>query len=184
MPDTSGHFNRRTSAVFTFRCTRNLLDRIKVEPKPEPVSPQTVLGDWYAHLVHVGQVQIVLAVSERTLLPVVLPAREGRSIVQRFIGALEPVLVSVGGPPTQWSPSSTPCSNGLSASRRVLGSINDLAYQLQFERADFADRSLLEQSLALACTPLKLIEYEGPDRATVAAFVAHRVLLAASSRDH
>lgn len=73
---------------------------------------------------------------------------------------------------------------GKPASRSVLGSINDLAYQLQFEKADFADRSLLEHSLSLARTPLKLIEYEGPDRATVAAFAAHRVLLAASSRDH
>ena len=68
------------------------------------------------------------------------------------------------------------------ANRRVLGSLNDLAFQLQVGLAHFPDRSLLEHSLWLARTPLKLIEYGAPDRATVAAFATQQALQKASGR--
>lgn len=68
------------------------------------------------------------------------------------------------------------------ASRRVLESINDLAFQLQVGRTHFPDRTLPERSLWLARTPLKLIEYGAPDRATVAAFAAQQALQRACGR--
>ena len=67
-------------------------------------------------------------------------------------------------------------SVGKSANRRVLGSLNDLAFQLQVGLLDFPDRTLLAQSLWLAKTPLKVIDYGAPDQATLAAFAAHRAL--------
>jgi hypothetical protein len=174
--------NLYPSVVFTFRCTQKLLDRLKTAPEPEPALPDTVLGDWYAHLVRAGRSQVVLAICERTLLPVVLSAREGKTLVHRFVDSLEPVLVSVGVPVVaaiaerdamqQWVV-------GRTASRRILGALNDLAYQLQVGLAHFPDRTLLEQSLWLARTPMKFIEHESPDRATAAAFAAHQAVCAA-----
>ncbi|WP_377155062.1 DUF6933 domain-containing protein [Roseateles sp. UC29_93] len=159
--------------MFTFRCTRKLLDRIKVEPKPEPVSPQRILGDWYAHLVHVGQVQIVLAVSERTLLPVVLPAggTVHRSEVHRGAGTRAGAR---GGARRRsgrrvrrhaaMGCRQAGASWGRSTTWRI--SFNSRRPTLQIDRC--------WSTLSLARTPLKLIEYEVPDRATVAAFAAHR----------
>lgn len=154
-------------------------------PVPEPASPDTLLGDWYANLVRVGRAQVVLAVSERTLLPVVLPARDGRFLVQRLAEALEPMLASVGVPPGAAIAERSAMQHwvfGKTASRRVMGSLNDLVFQLQVGLVEFPDRTLLAQSLWLAQTPLKVIEYGAPDRATVAAFVAHSALRAAGSR--
>lgn len=74
--------------MFAFRRTQKLLDRINLSPDPEPVPPDTVLGDWYANLLRVGRTQLVLAVSERTLLPVVVPAREGRTVARRVAEAM------------------------------------------------------------------------------------------------
>lgn len=71
---------------------------------------------------------------------------------------------------------------GKTANRRVLGSLNDLAYQLQVGLLHFPDRTLHEQSLWLAKTPLKVIDYGAPDQATLAAFVAHRTLQAVIRR--
>lgn len=71
---------------------------------------------------------------------------------------------------------------GKTANRRVLGSLNDLAFQLQVGLLDFPDRTLQAQSLWLAKTPLKVIDYGAPDQATLAAFAARRALQAASGR--
>lgn len=171
--------------MFTLRCTQKLLSRLNSTPDPEPTPPDTVLGDWYANLIRVGRIQVVLAVSDRSLLPVVVPAREGRALVQRLCAALEPILTAIGvqaadataelGAMQHWA-------FGKTANRRVLGSLNDLAYQLQVGLLHFPDRTLHEQSLWLAKTPLKVIDYGAPDQATLAAFVAHRTLQAVIRR--
>ena len=171
--------------MFVLRCTQKLLDRLNSTPDPEPAPPDTVLGDWYANLVRVGRTQVVLAVSERSLLPVVVPATDGRSLVQRLCEALGSVLFAVGvsaddviaerGAMQRWA-------IGKTANRRVLGSLNDLAFQLEVGLRDSPDRALLAQSLWLARTPLKVIDYGAPDQATLAAFAASRALRAASVR--
>ncbi len=71
---------------------------------------------------------------------------------------------------------------GKTASRRILGSLNDLAFQLQVGLLNFPDRTLLAHSLWLAKTPLKVIDYGAPDQATRAAFAAHRALQAVIGR--
>lgn len=172
-------------SVFTLRCTQKLLDRLNAVPALELPPTDAVLGDWYATLVRAGRVQVVLAVSERTLLPVVVPAREGRNVVLRLTEALVPLLESLGLPADAVTTERRAMESwviGKTANRRILGSLNDLVFQLQVGLAEAPDRTLLEQSLWLAQTPLKVIEYGAPDRATVAAFVAHRALRAASSR--
>jgi hypothetical protein len=132
--------------MFALRCTQKLLDRIKVSPDPEPVPPDTVLGDWYANLVRAGRTQLVLAVSERTLLPVVVPAREGRTVASRVAGAIEPLLLSIGVPDEAANAECDAMQHAViakTASRRVLGSLNDLAFQLQVGLHHFPDRTLL-----------------------------------------
>ncbi len=171
--------------MFVLRCTQKLLDRLNSTPDTESTPPDTVLGDWYANLIRVGRIQVVLAVSERSLLPVVVPARDSRALVQRLCEALEPMLATIGVPSEeataergamqQWSV-------GKTANRRVLGSLNDLALQLQVGLLNFPNRTLMAQSLWLAKTPLKVIDYGAPDQATLAAFAAHRALQAVIGR--
>ena len=61
------------SEVFAIHATRKLLDRVK-EPVREPVAePSTALGNWYATAMFWRPRQVVLLVSERTLLPVLMP---------------------------------------------------------------------------------------------------------------
>jgi hypothetical protein len=175
----------RLAAVFVLRCTQKLLDRLDYTPDPQPSPPDTVLGDWYANLIRVGRTQVVLAVSERSLLPVVVPARDGRSLVQLLSEALELMLSSVGVPADDAIAERGAMQRwaiGKTVNRRVLGSLNDLAFQLEVGLLDFPDRTLLGQSLWLARTPLKVIDYGAPDQATLAAFTARRALQAASFR--
>lgn len=171
--------------MFVLRCTQKLLDRLNATPEPEPAPPDTVLGDWYANLIRVGRIQVVLAVSERSLLPVVVPARDGRSLVQRLSEALGLMLSAVGVPPDDAIAERGAMQRwaiGKTANRRVLGSLNDLAFPLEVGLCDSPDRTLLEQSLWLARTPLKVIDYGAPEQATLAAFAARRALLAVGIR--
>lgn len=165
--------------MFTLRCTQKLQTRLGAQPSPELAPTDTVLGDWYANLLRIGRAQLVIAVSERTLLPVVVPAREARNLVTRVGDALEPLLLSIGIPSPEVLAERGAMSSstlGKTASRRVLGSLNDLAFQLEVGLTHFPQRTLLEQSLWLAKTPMKVIEYAAPDAATVAAFAACREL--------
>jgi hypothetical protein len=173
------------SIVFVLRCTQKLLDRLNATPHSEPAPTDTVLGDWYANLIRVGRIQVVLAVSERSLLPIVVPARDGRALVQRLSEALVPILTSVGVPTADATAELGAMQHwvvGKTASRRILGSLNDLAFQLQVGLLNFPDRTLLAHSLWLAKTPLKVIDYGAPDQATRAAFAAHRALQAVIGR--
>ena len=171
--------------MFVLRCTQKLLDRLNSTPDPEAAPPDTVLGDWYANLIRVGRIQVVLAVSERSLLPVVVPARDSRALVQRLCEALEPILTEIGVPADDAAAECGAMQRwvvGKTANRRVLGSLNDFAFQLQVGLLNSPVRTLLSQSLWLAKTPLKVIDYGAPDQATLAAFAAHRALQAVVGR--
>ena len=79
--------------MFTLRCTQRLLTRLKgARTEIAAAEPTTLLGDWYANLLHIGRLQLVLAVSERTFLPVVLPAAPVSSIVARLHSGVGDVL--------------------------------------------------------------------------------------------
>lgn len=175
----------RFDIVFAFRFTQKLLERLSTAPDPRPAPPDTVLGDWHANLVRAVRTQLVLAVSERTLLPVVVPVRDGRSLVRRLTEDLESMLTAVGIPAEGViaERSAMQCwVIGNTANRRILGSLNDLAFQLKVGLLDSPGQALLAQSLWLVKTPLKIIEYGSPDRATVVAFTVNRALHRASSR--
>ena len=68
--------------MFTLRCTRKLLQR--VVPAAAPVigtHSTTALGDWYANLLRVGCGQFVIAMNERSLLVVLMPAKDLRRAI-------------------------------------------------------------------------------------------------------
>ena len=171
--------------MFTLRCTQKLLTRLKVEPEADPAQADTVLGDWYANLVRVGRTQVVLAVSERTLLPLVIPAKDARTLGHQLAHTLQPVLMSLDIPAEEVIAECEAMQHvtiGKTTSRRVLGSLNDLVFQLQSGLTNLPDRTLVDHSLWLARTPMKLIEYGAPDQATTAAFTAQRMLSKVSRR--
>jgi hypothetical protein len=82
--------------VFTLRCTARLSKRLGPAMAAAPPAPTTRLGDWYANLVHVGRMQLVLAVSDRTFLPLVLPAAPSAALVPRLCAGIEEMLRALG----------------------------------------------------------------------------------------
>ena len=160
--------------MFTLRCTQRLLARLKVVPQAV-TEPTTRLGDWYASLVHVGRLQFVLCVSERTLLPVLVPAAPISTLAPRFRVALGEVLRALGVSQEDIGNEDAEMANvvyGKTASRQVTGIMVDFAKAVEFYIDDTP--SLLDVSLRLAETPCSPL-YEtavSPDSATIALFTA------------
>jgi hypothetical protein len=159
--------------MFTVRCTKRLLGRMKVSPAAHPLEPTTHLGDWYANFLRVGRRQLLLFVSERTFFPVVIPAAPMATMVERFRDALAESLQTVGvdrGKIDRELTEMKAVTIGRTASRQVTGVMVDFAKALTYYPEPAL--SSVECSLKLAETPL------GPlygtdvsaDRATAALF--------------
>jgi hypothetical protein len=80
--------------MFTLHCTQKLRDRIKAD-LASPSPSNTLLGNWYATALF-WKPQVALLVSERTLLPVLMPLAPAATLAPRFPTQLALVLKAHG----------------------------------------------------------------------------------------
>jgi hypothetical protein len=130
---------------------------------PEPPPSTCALGDWYVHLVRFDRSEFAIATSERSLLTVLLAARGLRTgLAPNLRAAVGALLVALGVARelvAREIAAMEPTTFGRTTNRRVLGSMNDLAFQasVHIRRGD----DLLAISRHLAETPMSAI---GPKR--------------------
>lgn len=142
--------------MYALRCTGRLLARLKVTPARTVVDPTTRLGDWYATVLQAGRTPLVLALSDRTLLPVVLPARDLSHVPQHLADAVRQVLIALGAPADAIEHEHAAMNDPViapTASHRVLGSMSDLIRMLKPARTSHPEMSLLDLALDLAKAP-------------------------------
>jgi len=150
----------------TLRCTAKLLKRLKVTDPPEPPPAQNRLGDWFANVVFTRDGHFVILVSEHSLLPVLIPARDLQNLVPRFMRALAEVLSALGVPQTLIDHEldrTQPVAFGRTNSRVVLGSMNDFIFSFKYMLPQLPHLNCLEWSLRLAHTPCGPIHMEQPE---------------------
>jgi hypothetical protein len=154
--------------VVVFRCTRKLLDRLPDATESAPARSTTALGDWYFTLVFARPQWLVLGVSEKSRLPIVLPARELHTMTPRFQQALDRVLHELGVSEEAIATerrSMEKIAVARTIDRHVLGSVNEFVHAIRFALEDRLDKSLHELSLWLADTPILPLK-DSPDRMT------------------
>lgn len=153
--------------MYTLRCTGKLLKRLGPVTEVAREAPTTALGDWYGTLVYAPAMQVVLLTSERTLLPVVVAAREARTLAERFPLALARVLaelmVPLGVIDREVQAMAQP-RIGKTANRQVLGTMND--FQRMLPSYGWPPRSFTTLSLELARAPCGPIGMRSPDDLT------------------
>lgn len=159
--------------MILLRCTRKLCERLK-QVDILPASPSTtVLGDWYCNLVYFGRTQVILCASEKTLLPILIPARDAPSFPTRLKEALAVTLAafSIHQDAIQLELNQmNEYQIAPTANRRVLGSLNDFERMSSFMFAQPMPPSLEEVSITLADTPCSPIGYKSPKVATIERF--------------
>lgn len=159
--------------MFALRCTRKLLDRIP-DAVSEPGSSDTLLGDWYAN-VHEAEPPLVLLLSERTLLPIVIPLEPIDQIVVNICEQLAFVLRDLGVDRehiTRELQLMTRGEVGKTANRRVARLMSDPMYHLGHARYDRKFKSLSKLSAYLGAFPLNALGFQTAGEVTRDLFAA------------
>jgi Domain of unknown function (DUF6933) len=154
------------------RATRKLLDRLGAPNPGAEQASTTLLGDWYA-TAWFWRPQITLLVSEVTPLPVLMPLAPAATLLQRFGPQLAAVLAAHGTPAETELPEMDQLQLAKTASRSVVGIMNEFTYLADAWRQDEPD--LLALAVRLAATPCSPLykRHISPDR-ELAALVAAR----------
>ena len=120
--------------MVALRCTRKLAKLLKSQPMPDPEPSTNALGDWYGNVVPTAGGDLAVFVNERSLLTVAVPATQGLDLLPFFFRRVANLLSMIGIP------------GGLikhelhemqvlqiakTANRRILGAMNEVAFQLQ-----------------------------------------------------
>jgi len=135
------------------RCTRIARKRLHL-PEELPASPASTgkLGDWYAHLVRFGRPEFAVVTNERTLLTILFPARDFRTIlVPTLYAHLELLLKSLDVPPAaivEELAAMKPVAFARATDRRILGSMNELAFHASHRLAHSEDLAGISRALA------------------------------------
>ncbi len=143
--------------MVVLRCTRQLLMRLKYPDEDPSAESMTRLGGWYGTLIRFGHWHVLLFISERSRLPVLLPARDADRLALAFPRAVSGTLMGLGVPTAaveQERSLMSPIAIGPTRSRSLLGSLNEFAF---LARADFItkrDRTLDAVARELAEVPL------------------------------
>jgi hypothetical protein len=162
--------------VVVFRCTQRVVRRFGLAPSMDTPPSSGLLGDWYANLLNVGASRFVLCLNERTLLPIILPARND-AFPGAFGDALDCVLRRLGVSADQAAREAEAARKALygrTRSRVVLGALNDFAHCAGYMLGDAPRLDPLEAALRLAQMPSKPIGYGSPDRLVQALFEVGR----------
>lgn len=163
--------------MFVVRGTKKFLDRAgKVDARDQRGST-TVLGNWYA-TVWFWKPQVALFVNERTLLPVLLPMAPASTVVERFVLGVPEVLHYYGLDPRFAEAEAAAMTDhrmDKTASRSVLGVMNEFKHMADDQLRHVDDIELMELALWLAqvpCGPL-FKSHVSPDRELRAVVAEH-----------
>ena len=151
--------------MFRLRCTRKLLQRIKGEHFERSVPTTTALGDWYANVIPVPFGELLLFVNERSLLMAAIPGEDVRYILPQLRLRVENLLKRFNVPNHLVIAELRNMDNvqiTKTSSRSVLGSMNDIAFNLQI-MVEYDEtgtiQNLGELELKLNSMPHKPLDY-------------------------
>ena len=163
--------------MVALRCTQRLLRRLRADFAAEVPEAGNVLGHWYANILTFNRTPYVITVSERSLLSVVLPGAPFNTLVARFPAALAQLLRALDVPESQVTTevaATSPLVIAATANRRVLGCLNQYAFELSIHFADEPHTDLLERELWLSENISSAIRYSAP-REVAMELLARRV---------
>lgn len=160
--------------MLVLRCTQKLLARLKHADNLATVESTTRLGDWYGNILQLGRRQHLLFISERSRLPVVIPIREGKRLVEVFPEAVCEVLVNVGVTAADIAEERSRMAEiafGRTRNRSLLGTLNDFAFMARVGNARRPEPETPEELMRfLAQTPILPLDGASPIDLTLAAF--------------
>lgn len=155
--------------MVTMRCTHILLKYLGVSELESPAAPTAKLGDWYANLIPTAGGDLIMCASEKTLLTVAIPAQDSENLAPLFRLRVGNILAMLGINADAIERELTHYEHirfSKTASRSVLGSMNDFAQMYQYKAEEFTGEGTLSLSIAeldISNTPCKPLNFDSPD---------------------
>lgn len=169
-----------TGLVFTMRGTKKFLDRTHGPlAHADDLHPSTtLLGDWYATVLF-WKPHVALFVNEPTRLPLFVPLAPVATVIARLPRTAAEVFARLGLDQQVIDAEVTQMGAyqlAKTASRSVLGTMNDFAYLAGAHRDTNHGVDLIELALRLAGTPCGPLypSHVSPDREIIAYLNQHR----------
>ena len=153
--------------MFTFRCTQKLIKRLDLSVISNPPYPTTQLGDWYGNVLFIRHHRLMMFVSDRSLLPVIVPIRERQNLLINFRARLSTLLLQLGVEERSVSHELNRMEEvaiAPTASPSVLGSMNDFTQNAKVYFQMHDDFRLLDLELWLAEAPCGPLDYRSPNQ--------------------
>jgi uncharacterized protein DUF6933 len=164
--------------MVTLRCTQKLLRRVGIAAKTNTMPPTTVLGDWYANIVYSRPQQLVVCMNERSLLLVLLPARDAKNIGSRLRASVISLLTRIGTPAATCDAEAQAMNEfafGPTANRSVLGCLNEAMFALSLEFASPRFSSIPELEDYFSEYIYRATQYQPPRELAVQLLAARSV---------
>ena len=158
------------------RCTRKILERLRPSALAGDQQSTTLLGDWYVDFLPVGRHRLVLAVSQPSLLSLVIPARDLKNLDVHLRSSLDILLSSLGVPPDIREGElheMKKVAYARTASRVVLGCMLDLAFRARVRVESGQPYNLNELALELSTNILSPLGHHRP-RDVALALLSHQ----------
>jgi hypothetical protein len=154
--------------VLIVRATKKLLDLVGPPDLSDDDHDTTQLGPWYATRLP-WRPRVALLVSEPTLLPVLMPLTPARSWSSRIAEQVATVLAALRVPTPFVEAELEHMADrrlGPTASRSVVGVMNEFVHLADVYRAGRGEPDLLDLSLRLSRTPCSPLykRHVSPDR--------------------
>lgn len=153
--------------MFTLRCTKKLLGRFGASRAAGSAAgnapPTTRLGDWHGNALYRTDLELVLLVNDRSLLPVLVSARPGALIVSTFVETLGTVLARLGVERERISAELAEMAEvriAPTASRQILGTMTD--FDRMLDSYIKPGTTLVDLALRLAEAPCSPIGMRSP----------------------
>jgi len=154
--------------MITLRCTLKLQMFLGIVPANILELTTATLGDWYANLVPTVSGDLIVFVNEKSLLTVAIPIWESNNLIPQFRLRVANLLGMIGINLEEIKNELSHYDQiqfGKTVSHRILGSMNDIAWQYQTlaeEAENKTDLSLSKAELNLSQLPCKPIGYRFP----------------------
>lgn len=154
--------------MITLRCTKKLRKFLNVVPIDNAQPPTAALGDWYANLIPTLAGDLILFISEKSLLTVAIPTWESDHLVPLFRIRVANLLWMIGIPQKIIAIEVSHLAQvqfGKTASRSILASMNDFAWRYQMiaeESTGDARMSLSKTEYKLSRMPCGALDYQFP----------------------
>ena len=121
--------------MITLRCTRKLLTYYSFKPEQVDREPTSALGDWYANIIGSATGDLLIFVNETSRLGIVLPPWiPPDELPTEFRGRVLALLRRIDVPAQALEREAFQMGDikiGKTRSRKILGSMNEVAYYVQ-----------------------------------------------------